>query len=120
MLQLKPLADQEYFRRAKLVNAALENTEEADHLTSESVFGVAKYDKDSDRPLQQYHMRGYIDISDTPILNQVIAGRSGETLAMILVNMSRWTRFRRACSPTTASGLSLCLTSLSSSILRRL
>lgn len=84
MLQLKPLADQEYFRRAKLVNAALENTEEADHLTSESVFGVAKYDKDSDRPLQQYHMRGYIDISDTPILNQVIAGRSGETLAMIL------------------------------------
>lgn len=84
MLQLKPLSDAEYFRRAKLVNAALERTEDADHLTSESVFGTSKYDKDSDRPLQQYHMRGYIDISDTPILNQVIAGRSGDVLAMIL------------------------------------
>lgn len=84
MLSLKPLPYEEYPNRAKLINAALDQAEGSDHLTSESVFGVSKYGRDEDRPLQQYHMRGYIDISDTPILNEIIAGTKGGTLATIL------------------------------------
>lgn len=86
MVSLTPIKTGEYPKRAKQVTAAIAGAEQmgAMDLVSPLIFGTRDYDEMSDRPMRQYHMRGYIDFSSTPVINHVIAGLNAGILACIL------------------------------------
>lgn len=86
MVSLKPLTEKEYTSRARKVTVAIAGSQQigAPDLVSSTIFGSQLHEGVDDRLLQQFHMRGYIDISQTPVLNPVLARGSTNILATVL------------------------------------
>lgn len=86
MVSLKPLTAEEYTKWARKVTVAIAGSKQigAPDLVGSSIFGTSTREGMSDRLLQQFHMRGYIDINQTPVVNPVLARGTTNILATVL------------------------------------
>lgn len=86
MALLTPLKLGDYTDRARCVTTPLAPPEHAGarDLVCRAIFGSRELEDSPDRTVQQYHMRGYIDIQATPVLNPILAGHDGDLLGKIL------------------------------------